>query len=108
MQQALRWIAIAGLLSLGACQPKPWEACDDLVMAFGDSVERCGFDREINESEFEAGATMGMGCNRTDRIRDIDDFYDVCIPFIEGLTCSELETGFDVPDECVEQLLFEI
>lgn len=103
----MKWLAIS-LLALTACATRPNEACRDLVTAYGDSAERCGVDRDLYESDFESGATMDMGCGQTDQIRDLDDLYDVCIPYFETLSCTELETLSGLPDECLDQLLFRI
>lgn len=103
----MKWLAIS-LLVLCACATRPNEACRDLVDAYGESAARCGEDRASYEAVFESGVTMDMGCRQTDQIRDLDDFYDVCVPYFETLSCTALDTLEGLPDECLDQLLFRL
>ena len=108
MQIGTRLAFVSALLVCG-CQPSATEACRDFLTAFGQTAERCGYDRAATEMAIEDDirATYGSGCGGADRIRDSDDFYDVCLPFIETLTCEEYESStLTLPPECIDQLLY--
>ncbi|MCU0673283.1 MAG: hypothetical protein MUE69_10880 [Myxococcota bacterium] len=106
--EARLWFPLlAGLMLAGGCTDPGPEACRDLVRAYGDTAEDCGDDREAVEEAIEDSfrARFGAGCGGVDEVRDIDAFYDACIPFIETVSCEEYLSG-DLPPECVDQLLF--
>ncbi|MCZ7685862.1 MAG: hypothetical protein M5U28_46735 [Sandaracinaceae bacterium] len=77
-----------------------------MVSAIGDVAVRCGFDRRINEDVFEANATLGAGCEGVVGLRDEEEFYDGCIPFVEMMTCAQFDDpGLEFPASCEMQLL---
>ena len=81
------------------------QACRDLVTTVGDKAAECGFDRAVNERVFEENATGSRGCGAVAEIRDINGFYDGCIPFFEGLTCAQFDDPtLTLPDSCRMQL----
>lgn len=104
------WIvaaSVALLMTTGCADSVAVEACNDFVDAFADRAAACGFDRAANAQAVEDSATMNLGCGAADEVRDPTSFYDGCIPFVEALTCSELDdTSLTLPESCVGQLLF--
>ena len=105
---ALR-LGVLGLFLASGCAVTATEACRDFLTAFGNVAERCGDDREVVEEiiENDIRATYGSGCGGADRIRDEDDFYDVCLPYIESLSCDDYASGtFSFPPECIDQLIY--
>lgn len=99
----------AALLGASGCAPTPPETCRDYLRAIGDAAERCGGDREAAEDAVEDGFRRehGAGCGGADEVRDVDDFYDVCIPWVEALTCEELASpSLTLPPECRDQIIF--
>lgn len=81
-------------------------ACEDFVRTIGDVAERCGFDRQQNESVFETVATGGGGCEAVTGIRDIDALYDDCLPWFEAITCAQFnDPELTVPPSCRSQFV---
>jgi hypothetical protein len=101
--------AFAGLVLSNGCANPAVEACRDLVQTFGDTAEDCGDDRAAVEEAVEDSfrARYGAGCGGVDRVRDIDDFYDVCIPFLETVSCEDYLSP-SLPPECLDQLIYSM
>lgn len=101
-------MCVVSLASLTGCNSKSAAegACRDMVTAFGDKAEECGFDRRANESAAERSITGSVGCGSVRDVRDIDSFYGGCIPFVRRLTCEQFNSSDTVfPASCVGQLI---
>lgn len=96
-----------GLSMAGCSSSVAEEGCNDFVDAFADRAAACGFDRAANARAVEDSATGFLGCGATDELRDAESFYDSCIPFLEGLTCAQLDdTSLMLSSSCTGQLIF--
>jgi hypothetical protein len=40
-------------------------------------------------------------------IRDSDEFYNTCLPWIRAVDCADFNESFELDDSCVGQLLVE-
>jgi hypothetical protein len=82
----------------------PEKACRDLADAFGDLCDRC--DPGTYQTCYDLIVQVADGdCQNVVDIRDEDELYDDCIPFIESLQCDEDLSRLD--SSCEEQLIVE-
>ena len=107
------WV-LFGVLFLGAVMvsgcgedgPRtPEGACVDLVNAFGGLCVRCdiGSFEECRSSLLDV---VGGDCANVIDIRDMDEFYEECIPWFNFLSCEEVQSeGFALDPSCRGQLL---
>jgi hypothetical protein len=112
--QARVWVWVGALALTAGCGSKDdntaaHQACRDAAAAIAGSAERCGYDYKVNYDGFVATAANG-DCDNVVEVRDARDFYDVCIPWLQSLTCEQIDNlahGGSVvfPPECDSQLL---
>lgn len=83
----------------------PAQACHDMAHAIASSGEHCGYDYQANYNTF-IGAAANGDCDNIVQIRDSEALYQVCIPYLENLTCAQVEDpNLSLPPECHSQLL---
>ncbi len=80
------------------------KTCEDVAGAFADAASRCGLDYKTNYDAFVQGATGGS-CANVVAIRDEASLRSSCLPFIQGLTCDQInDPNLTLPESCVGQL----
>lgn len=111
MTKALTTIAVLGALLPGCSSTSsggktgPEKACEDVADAFASAARRCGLDYKVNYDAFVANAAQGS-CSNVVQIRDEPSLRSSCLPFIQGLTCDQLnDPNLTLPDSCSQQLL---
>ncbi len=111
----MEWVMLASVaLSGSACSSSsggdgdgsaPVQACKDTAHAWASSAERCGKDYQVNYDVFVTNAANGS-CDNIIQVRDSQALYDVCIPFLANLTCTQMEDpNLSLPPECQSQLI---
>ncbi|MCC6215777.1 MAG: hypothetical protein IT376_13005 [Polyangiaceae bacterium] len=82
----------------------PPEVCEDVSAAWSQKCAECG--GTVAECDGLVEADMGT-CNAVVGIRDREQLYDECLPWVEQLSCNEWAApGFYLIDACVEQLYY--
>lgn len=91
---------------IGACASEeldPVEACEMYVDAFASSAAACGFDYQANYNALEDA--LG-GCSSVKQLRDQASFESMCLPWIDALTCEQIDNdGLVLDPSCDGQLL---
>lgn len=95
----------AGTTSDGSAPPStsPRDVCVDTANAVATAAQRCG---ELFADAFQdfVNAAAGGDCKNVKNIRDVNELYTQCIPWIQRATCNDLRAG-NLPDSCLGQLL---
>lgn len=108
--KCLLFLAALGLAGCGdddrgGGEPGPADACRDVVGALVDKCVACGATRSSCDEAI--GGALGP-CDEVVSIRDRDELYADCIPWMRALPCAEWEDPyFSLPVECEEQLEYE-
>jgi len=109
VRTAARSILRVSLLLCAACgddEPSREElaqACEDLADALVASAERCVIDPQGVRDHFLQSVANG-DCDNIVELRDHDQFYDECIPFVQEIRCDRLLAG-DYDSSCSQQLV---
>jgi hypothetical protein len=106
MRRLLVAIATVALFAgCGSSQSEGEKACKDFVDAYADLCEKCnpGTYYDCYDGMIDA---MGGSCSVVKEVRDVDEFYNVCLPWIRAVDCSDFE-NLELDDSCVDQLLVE-
>ena len=108
------WIVVGVLFLLGsllaACgdyEPRTPEeqACWDLASAFGEACSRCELADYSQCSDVILQA-VGGDCANVVEVRDLDVFYDECLPWFRSIDCDEMASeSFELDASCQSQLL---
>lgn len=81
------------------------QACRDFCDALADTFERCGADYTQTYNDCVQGAANG-DCANVQGLRDADEFYDECIPWIRSEACAQIAApGWTIDSSCEGQLL---
>ncbi len=81
------------------------KACNDAADAIASTAERCGDDPQANRKAF-VDVAAGGDCDNIVQVRDATALYDVCIPFLQNMTCEQWQNiATTLPPECESQLL---
>ena len=96
-------VAVGVSGALLACGGNPGvTACKAYADAFAQGAADCGGDYDTNYNVLDA--ILG-GCDNMVSVRDETSFYNDCIPWIEALTCTQLNsTTLGLPSSCQAQL----
>jgi hypothetical protein len=81
------------------------QACRDLADAYGDMCVRC---QVLTYQEcYDAVIQVVNGdCDNVKQIRDINLFYNTCIPWIQSVDCAYVTSDtFELDSSCQSQLL---
>lgn len=82
----------------------PPEVCEDVSAAWTQKCVECGGTSAECDGAFEA--EIGT-CNAVVGIRDREELYDECLPWVSQVPCSEwMDPGFLLLEACVEQLYY--
>ncbi len=108
----IRWISLGCLitfLAAGCGKDKDEvteaeQACLDLAVATGDLCERC--QSGSYQDCYDGVVDLVNGCGNVKQIRDMDEYYNTCLPWFDTVDCEEVTSGtFELDDSCKGQLL---
>lgn len=83
------------------------QACLDTADALAGSAQRCGLDYKANFDAFVDAAAMG-DCSNIVAVRDREELYGECVPFLKGLTCDQVNDPNLVPPAACENQLIRL
>jgi hypothetical protein len=78
------------------------KACRDVAAALANAAVRCGGPYQDNYDAFVSTAANG-NCDNIVAVRDSSSLYGTCIPSLDTISCSDLQTG-NVDASCKSQL----
>lgn len=108
MRRVLVVITTAVLVAgCGSSTSEGEKACKAFVDAFADLCEKCdpGTYYDCYDGMIEA---LGGSCSVVKEIRDADEFYNTCLPWIRSVDCADFnDESFQLDESCMEQLLVE-
>ena len=94
-------LIVACLMACGGEDgPTPEESCLDIAEEWGRLCDRCDVDDYLSCYDSIAG-----DCYMATSIRDVDALYDVCIPWMQTVSCSYVSSDdFELDSSCEGQL----
>lgn len=104
----MRSVLVIGVIMAAACgEDEAEKACEDFADAFEDLGTRCFPDDPTAAPGLRDAALDAVDgdCGNVIEVRDIDEFYDECLPWIDDVACSIVEDpGFELDSSCRGQL----
>ena len=101
-------LAMLAILVGGCGDDEAEKACEDYADGAGEMGERCfPDDPNAYDALHDAAVNAVDGdCGNVIDIRDMDELYDECLPWMEDVACSIVQDeGFALDSACRDQLL---
>jgi hypothetical protein len=91
-------VLISIVVSSCGTEPMPEQACYEFKNAFWDMCERCDIIQECRQG------SRNFDCEDVFSVRDTDQLYSECIPFLEEVDCDIFSFGNStLNSSCVHQ-----
>ena len=100
---AIITLSVAGCDESNELSVDPKQACIDVGHELALAGERCG-QCTYAECQSSWQKTIGGDCSKAIGVRDADELYNQCIPYLQDIFCPLAEMGAPLDSSCRSQI----